>query len=98
MHIAVAHAEPDHEFVQFFGVGHGFGCAVHHRLGDDFEQRCTGAVQIYAGFVLEQLVHGFTGVFFEVGAGELNGFAIGFFFFADVERQGAADDHGQFKL
>ena len=63
------HAEPDHEFVQLFGVGHGFNCSI------------TGSVTISSSGVparfksmpdssLEQLVHGFYRRLLPGGRGE----------------------------
>ena len=43
-------------------------------------------------------MHRFTCVFFEVGAGQLHGFAVGFLAFANIERERTTDDHGQLKL
>ncbi len=50
-------------------VGHGFLGTAHVRLGDDFQQRGAGAVQVDAGGAAEVFVQALAGVFFQVRAG-----------------------------
>jgi hypothetical protein len=52
------------------GVGHGFVAGAHVRLGDDFQQRRAGAVEVDAGLAVEILVQRLAGILFEVGAGQ----------------------------
>ena len=98
MHVAIAHAQPDHQAVQRFGVSHRFFCTVNTGFGDDFEQRRACAVQVDATFFVKQFVGGFACVFFKVSACQLYGFFVGFVFLAHIETQCATDDHGQLKL
>ena len=74
LHVAIAHSQPRHQGVEGAGIGHGFGSGAHIRLGDDFEQRRTGTIQVDAGHALEVFVQAFAGIFFKVGAGELDSF------------------------
>jgi hypothetical protein len=73
LHVAVADAQPHHQRVQGLGVGHRFGGAAHFRFGDDFEQRRAGAVQVDAAHARIVFVQRFAGVFFQVGAGQVDG-------------------------
>ena len=72
LHVAVADADPGHQRVQRAGVGHGLGAGAHLRLGDDFQQRRAGAVEVDAGHAVEVLVQRLAGVLFQVGAGEVD--------------------------
>ena len=54
------------------GVGHGLGAGAHVRLGDDLQQRRAGAVEVDAGHAVEIFVQRFAGIFFQVGAGEVD--------------------------
>ena len=94
LHVAVANADPGDDFVQLFGVGHGLGTGAHVRLGDNFQQRRAGTVQVNARFVGEQVVDGFARIFFQVGAHQ----AHGFFLVAQIKADLAALHHGDFKL
>ena len=67
LHVAVANANPGHDFVQLFGVGHGLGAGAHVGLGHDLQQRRAGAVQVDAGLADKVFVQRFAGVFFQVG-------------------------------
>ncbi|MNQ95074.1 hypothetical protein D3C85_1106170 [compost metagenome] len=51
-------------------VGHGFLGAAHVRLGNDFQQRCAGTVQVDAGGAAEFFVQALAGVFFQVRTGD----------------------------
>ncbi len=53
-------------------VGHGFLGAAHVRLGDDFQQRRAGTVQVDAGGPWEFFVQALAGIFFQVRAGHAN--------------------------
>ena len=68
LHVAVANANPGHDFVQLFGVGHGLGAGAHVGLGHDLQQRRAGAVQVDAGLANKVFVQRFAGVFLQVGA------------------------------
>jgi hypothetical protein len=72
LHVAVANAYPLHQGVQRLGVGHGFRARTHVGLGDDFQQRRAGAVEVDAGTAVEILVQRLAGIFFEVGAGQVH--------------------------
>ena len=48
LHVAIANAEPGDERMQGLGIGHRLGSRAHHRLGDDFKQRCAGPVEVDA--------------------------------------------------
>ena len=54
--------------MQLLGVGHGLQTGAHVGLGDDFQQRCAGAVQVDAALANEVLVQRFAGVFFQMRA------------------------------
>ena len=45
---------------------------MHHRFGNNFQQRGAGAIQVDAAHALEILVQRFARVFFEMGTRELN--------------------------
>jgi len=94
LHVAVADADPGHDLVQFLGVGHGFLGRTHVGFGHDLEQRRAGAVEVDAGLADEALVHGFAGVFFQVGPHQ----ADGSFLFAEQETDFAALHHGDLEL
>ena len=47
-HIAVANIQPRDQAVQRFGISHRLGRRAHFRLGNHFQQRRAGAVQINA--------------------------------------------------
>ncbi len=68
-HVAVADAEVANQRVHGLDVGDGFFGRTHVRLGNDFQQRRTGAVQIDAGHAAVVFVQALAGVFFKVGAG-----------------------------
>ncbi len=55
-------------------VGDRFRCASHVGFRDDFDQRRSRAVQIDAGGVGENVVNGFTRVFFQMRAGDAHAF------------------------
>ena len=57
-----------------FGIRHRFFCAAHVRLGDDFQQRCAGAVEVNAAHTLKILVQALACIFFKVRAGHANAF------------------------
>ena len=72
LHVAVADADPAHEAVQRTGVVHGLSGRAHVGLGNDFEQRRSGTVEVDAGAAVEVFVQRFAGVFFQVGARQLH--------------------------
>ncbi len=76
LHVAVADAQPHHQRVQRAGIRHGFGRAAHVGLGDDLQQRRAGAVQVDAGHAGEVFVQRFAGVFFQVGARQVDGLLV----------------------
>ncbi len=53
LHVAVADADPAHQRMQGFGIGHRLGGRSHVRLGNDLQQRRAGAVQVDAGHAME---------------------------------------------
>ena len=67
-----------HQRMQRLGVGHGLVGGAHVGLGDDFQQRRAGAVEVDAGLAVEILVQRLAGILLEVGAGQVHGL------FADV--------------
>src|SRR6185436_3778369 len=71
LHVAVADADPDHERVQLACVGDGLCGAAQIGLGNDFQQRRAGPVEIDAGAVAS-LVQGLARVLLEMGARETN--------------------------
>ena len=70
LHVAVTNADPLHQCVQRLGIGDRLGGRAHVRLGDDFQQRRTGAIQVDAGPAVKILMQRLAGIFFEMGAGE----------------------------
>ena len=70
LHVAVADADPAHQRVQRFGIGYRLGSGTHVRLGNDLQQRCSGAVQVDAGHALMFFVQRLAGILFEVGTGD----------------------------
>ena len=72
MHVAVAHPQPDHQRVQGLGVFHGLCGRAHVGLGDDFQERRAGPVEVNAALALIVIVQTFARVFFEVRARELH--------------------------
>ena len=60
--------------MQGFGIGNRFGGRAHFGFGNDFQQRRTRAVQVYARCAVQALVHRFARVFFHMGAGYVDGF------------------------
>ena len=87
--------------MQRFGVGDGFGGGTHIRLGDDFQQGRTGPVQVHAGHALRCAMHRFTGIFFQMGAGDAHHFFVRLGIprqRLNLYRQCALSDHGQVKL
>ena len=66
----------------------GLGGGAHVGFGDDFQERCAGAIEVDAGHAFKVFVQRFAGVFFKVRARD----AHGFFGVADLDRQRAAFD------
>ncbi len=56
LHIAIADADPAHQRMQCFGIGHRFGATAHIRLGNDLEQRRARTIQIDAGHAVKILM------------------------------------------
>jgi hypothetical protein len=73
-HVAVADAQVAHQGVHGLDVGHGFLGAAHVRLGNDFQQRGAGAVQVDAGGAAEFFVQALAGIFFKVRTGNADAF------------------------
>ena len=84
--------------MQRLGVGHGFGGAADFRFRDDFQQRRAGAVQVDAAHARIVFMQRFTGVFFQVGARQVDRLGDEFAILFVAEGQGAADDDGVFEL
>ena len=51
-------------------IGDGFPGRAQVRLGDDFEQRCTGAIQVDGGLLGKLVVNRFAGILLEMRAGD----------------------------
>ena len=64
-----------HQRMQRLRIRDRFGGAAHVRLGDDFQQRRAGAVQVDAGHAREVFVQRLAGVFFEVRARQVDVFS-----------------------
>ncbi len=94
LHVAVANADPLHQCVQGLGIGNRFGGGAHVGFGNDFQERCAGAVQVDAGLALEIFMQGFAGVFFQMRARELDVF----FLLANADSQSATGNDRNFKL
>src|SRR5258706_1718570 len=75
--------------MKFFGVCDGFTGAADIRLGDNFEQRRAGAVEIDAGGVRESVVQRLARVFLEMRTGQRNFFGN----FVDQYLDGSALHH-----
>ena len=80
--------------MQRFRVSDRFGGASHLGLGDDFQQRRTGAIQVDAGHALEVLVQALARVFLQMCARE----PYMLFLFAHHDRDHAADHDRNFVL
>ena len=63
--------------MQLFGVSHGLDAGAHVGLGDDFQQRRAGAVQVDAGLANEVFVQRLAGVFFQMRAHQAHGLFLG---------------------
>ena len=72
LHVAVANTYPGDDLVQFFGVGHRLGGRTHVGLCDDFEQRCTGTVQVNSAHADEVFMQRLARVFFQMRAHQAN--------------------------
>ena len=64
LHVAVTNANPGDDFVQLFGISHGFFARTNVGLGHDFKQGRAGAVQVNAALPDEVFVQRFAGIFF----------------------------------
>jgi hypothetical protein len=98
LHVAVADADPGDDFVQLFGIGHGFFAAADVGLGHDFEQRRARAVQVNAALANEIFVQRFARVFFKVGTLQAHGLAHGFLALFEEEGHLAALHHRDLEL
>ncbi len=94
LHVAVANANPGHDLVQLFGIGHRLGAGSHVGLGHDLQQRRAGTVQVNAGLPDKVFVQRLAGVFFQMGAHQ----AHRHFFIAEKELDTPALYHRDFKL
>ena len=94
MHVAIANANPGHNFVQLFGIRYGLFAGANVGLGHNFQQRCACTIQVNAALANEVFVQRFARVFFQVRAHQANGF----FLVAHKERHLTALHHGNFKL
>ena len=70
LHVAVGDSEIGEQQFQLVEIGVGLGPRAQIGLGDDFQQRRAGAVQVDAAVAAAArfVVHVLAGVFFEVGA------------------------------
>ena len=68
LHVAVADLEVAHQRVHLLEIGHGLFRRTHVGLGDDFDERRAGAVEIDAGLLRQALVQRLAGVLFEMRA------------------------------
>ncbi|MPN36363.1 hypothetical protein SDC9_183872 [bioreactor metagenome] len=59
------------------GIGDSLVGGTHVRLGDDFEQRRTGTVEVDAGFAVKIFVQRLAGILFEMGAGQVDRLLVG---------------------
>ncbi|MNT22595.1 hypothetical protein D3C72_1579850 [compost metagenome] len=84
--------------MQGLGVGHGFGGAADFRFRHDFQQRRAGAVQVDAAHARVVFMQRLAGVFFQVGARQVDRLGDEFAILFIAEGQGAADDDGVFEL
>ena len=77
LHVAVADTNPAHQRMQCFGVRYCFGSGAHIRLGNDLQQRRSGAIQVDAGHALMIFVQRLACIFLQMGAGDTHHFFIG---------------------
>ena len=100
MHVAVTNAYPLHQLVQLFGISHGLGRATHIRLGDNFQQRRPGAVQVNARHPFKSAVYRFTCIFFQMRTRDIDHFFVGFGIFSRRHLDGdfAFTNHWQLEL
>src|SRR5690606_12972649 len=73
-HVAVADTQVGDDGVNLPQVGHGFLGTANIRLGHDFQQWGTGAVEVDAGHAVEVFVQRLARVFFQMGTGHADGF------------------------
>ncbi len=66
-HVAVGDAQVGDDGVDRLHVGHRFLGGTHVRLGDDFQQRRAGTVEVDTGHALEVFMQRLAGIFLEVG-------------------------------
>ena len=66
LHVAVADLEIANQRVHFLEIGHGFFRRAHVGLGDDFDERRAGAVEVDAGLLRQAFMQRLAGVFFQV--------------------------------
>ena len=94
LHIAVANTNPAHQCMQRFGIRNRLLRAGQIGFSDNFQQRCTGTIQIDTAHTMEIFMQRFTGVFFQMRAGQMHRF----FNIAHHDRQRATLHHRQFVL
>ena len=80
--------------MQLLGIGHGLARRAHVGLGDDFQKRRAGTVQVDAALADEVFVQRFARVFFEVGTHQAHALAL----VAQVELDHTALHHRDFEL
>ena len=68
LHVAIADADPDDEAMQRARVRHRLLSPAQIGLGDDFEERRAGAVQVNTTHAAKHVVQRLAGVFLEVRA------------------------------
>ena len=95
LHVAVADLQVAHQRVDLFHVRHRLLGRAHVGLGDDFEQRRAGAIQVDAAGVGQALMQGLAGILLQMRASDADGLD-GAVIEHDVEL--AALHHGQFVL
>ena len=95
LHVAVANLQVPHERVDFLEIGHGFFRGAHVRLGDNFQQRRAGTVQVDTAERAQALVHALAGVFFEMRASNADDLRAAIF---EEDGHGAVLNHRQLVL
>ena len=70
LHVAIANTEIHHHLVQLFHVGHRLLGRAQIRLGDDFQQRRPGPIEVDTRQTLEILMQRLASVFFQMSASD----------------------------
>ena len=72
LHRTVTDADPGHQLMNAAHAGAGFLGRAQLRLGDDFQKRGAGPVEVHAGGIGQGLVQRLSGILLQVGAGQFN--------------------------